>query len=140
MMVVDASVWVSRLVPHDAHHATSRQWLERRLMEGALLIAPVLVLAEVAGALSRQTGWPELAHRAVDGLSGLAGLRLVSVDTRLGQAAAQLAADLQLRGANAIYVATASLLSVPLVTWDSEQRRRAGRLIEVRVPGQTVPS
>ena len=51
MMVVDASVWVSRLVPQDAHHATSRQWLERQLMEGALLIAPVLVLAEVAGAL-----------------------------------------------------------------------------------------
>jgi predicted nucleic acid-binding protein len=28
MVVVDASVWVSRLVPQDAHHEASKRWLE----------------------------------------------------------------------------------------------------------------
>ena len=39
-MVVDASVVVSHLVPHDVQHAASRAWLARHLSEGGLVIAP----------------------------------------------------------------------------------------------------
>jgi len=39
-MVVDASVVVSRLVPHDVHHEASRRWLTRHVTEGGLVIAP----------------------------------------------------------------------------------------------------
>jgi len=41
--VVDASVWVSRLLTRDIHHARSRSWLDRQMAEGALLIAPALM-------------------------------------------------------------------------------------------------
>lgn len=37
-MVVDASVVVSRLVPHDVHHEASRRWLSRHVAEGGLLV------------------------------------------------------------------------------------------------------
>ncbi len=33
MIVVDASVWVSRLVPQDVHHELTRQWLERYIYQ-----------------------------------------------------------------------------------------------------------
>jgi predicted nucleic acid-binding protein len=133
-MVVDASVWVSRLVPQDVHHLVSRRWLERHVAGGGLLVAPVLLLAEVAGAISRRTREPRLANQAVESLLRVPDLRLVSVDPRLGREAARLAADLHLRGADAMYVALAHHLNVPLVTWDREQRDRAASLIMVHTP------
>ncbi|MCX8068333.1 MAG: PIN domain-containing protein [Anaerolineae bacterium] len=97
MRVVDASVWVSRLVPQDIHYGASRRWLEARVAAGDLLVAPVLLLAEVAGAIARRTGAPELGHRAVEGSLRVPNLRLVSLDRRLGREMARLAADLRLR-------------------------------------------
>ena len=136
MTVVDASVWVSRLVPQGVHHAASRRWLEEQAAMGDLVIYPTLLLAEVAGAVSRRTGHAELAHQAVQLLLRLTQLRLVPLDSRLGRSAAQWAAEIGLRGADAVYVATAHHLNVPLVTLDREQRARAGRLVEVQFPGQ----
>ena len=49
--------------------------------------------------------------------------------------AAQVAVDLHLRGADAVYVATAQRLSVPLVTWDREQLDRSSVVIEAYEPG-----
>ena len=115
-MVVDASVWVSRLVPQDAHHAESRDWLDRQVARGGLLVAPILLLAEVAGAVSRRTGQSRLAKRAVETLLRVPGLRLVAMDRRLGRTAADLAAQLKLRGADAVYVATAEHLNLPRST------------------------
>ena len=137
-MVVDASVWVSALVPADVHHAASRGWLEARLREGTPLIAPVILLAEVGGAIARRTGDTRLGQRAVDALLAFPNLRLVPVEGRLGGEAARLAVRLRLRGADAVYVAAAALLGVPLVTWDVEQRERAAPVVQGWAPGDGV--
>lgn len=134
MIVVDASVWVSRLVPGDLHHGPSCLWLGHAVRHGDPLISPAILLAEIAGAVSRGTGEAALGERAVRDVLRIPGVRLVSIDRQLGQEAARLAARLRLRGADAVYVATASLMRVPLVTWDMEQRTRAGVLIAVRTP------
>jgi predicted nucleic acid-binding protein len=134
-MVVDASVLVSRLVPHDAYHEASRHWLARHAARGGLVVAPVLLLPEVAGALARRTGDRRLARRAVDAILRLPGLRLLAVDEALGQMAATLAGRHRLRGADAVYVAAAATLGLPLVTWDAEQGERAGRVVAVIRPG-----
>jgi predicted nucleic acid-binding protein len=134
-MVVDASVIVSRLVPHDVHHEASRRWLTRHVADGGLVIAPALLLPEVAGAVARRTGEPRLARRAADAVLHLPALRLVPVDDVLAGSAARFAAQLRLRGADAVYIAAAARLRLPLVTWDLEQRDRAARLIEVLIPG-----
>jgi predicted nucleic acid-binding protein len=133
-MVVDASVVVSRLVPHDVHHEASRRWLTRHVARGGLVIAPTLLLPEVAGAVARRTGEPRLARRAVDAVLRVPGLRLVAVDDVLARMAARLAGRLRVRGADAIYLAVAASLRLPLVTWDIEQRDRAAPLVEVLVP------
>jgi predicted nucleic acid-binding protein len=133
--VVDASVWVSRLVPQDVHHAASRRWLQDQAAAGDLLISPTLLLAEVAGAVSRRTGGAELAHQAVQMLLRVPELRLVSLDSRLGRSAARLASQAALRGADAVYLAAAEQLNLPLVTWDREQLVRARGLVQVQTPG-----
>jgi predicted nucleic acid-binding protein len=132
--VVDASVWVSRLVDGDTHHELCTSWLERQTSAGGLVIAPTLVLAEVAGAISRRTRRPELAHQAVEAMQALPGLRLVSIDPPLADLAARLASDHGLRGADAVYVATASHLGLPLCTLDSEQLHRAGPVVAASTP------
>ena len=133
-MVVDASVVVSRLVPHDLHHDASRRWLTRHVAAGGLVIAPALLLPEVAAAVARRTGDPRLARRAVDAVLRLPALRLVQVDDVLARSAAGIAGRLRVRGADAVYIATATGLRLPLVTWDKEQRARAARLVKVLVP------
>jgi predicted nucleic acid-binding protein len=136
LTVVDASVWVSRLVSRDVYHEISRTWLAHAVARGDALIAPALLLAEVAGAVSRRTAEPGLGRRATEILIRVPGLRLVPIDRRPAHEAARLATRLGLRGADATYVATARLMGIPLVTWDREQRERAGRSVAVRTPGE----
>ncbi len=139
MIVVDATVWVSRLVRQDVFHQQSRHWLNAHTAAGGRLVAPLLLPAEVSGAVSRRTGDPTLARRAVASLLRVSSLRLVPLDPQLGRAAADLAADLGLRGADAVYVATAHALHLPLLTWDEDQRDRAGRVIAVFSPDTRDP-
>jgi predicted nucleic acid-binding protein len=61
-------------------------------------------------------------------------LRLLAVDDTLAEASARLAADLGLRGADAVYVALAARLSARLVTWDREQSRRSAARIYAGPP------
>lgn len=133
-MVVDASVWVSSLVAQDVHHAGSRQWLDDKLRAGTPLMVPTLALAEVAGAIARRTGAAALGRQASRWILRFPGLRLVPLDPQLGKEAADVAADLQLRGADAVYVTVAHALRNPLLTWDEDLHRRANSLIEVRYP------
>lgn len=134
MVIVDASVWVSRLVPQDAFHAVSRDWLERYTLAGGEIVAPALLLSEVSGAVARRIDDARFALQAVEVILRLPVLRVVAVDERLARDAAALAANLRLRGADAIYVAVARRLDIPLVTLDIEQRDRAREVVVVRAP------
>jgi predicted nucleic acid-binding protein len=131
--VVDASVFVSRLLTHDAHHTPTTVWFEGRIAAGALLIVPAIMPAEVAGAIGRRIDG-RVARRAVESLLRLPALRVVAIDRRLGERAAGLAAALGLRGADATYAAIAQQLAIPLVTWDGEQRVRAARAVATASP------
>src|SRR5205809_958449 len=88
-------------------------------------IVPVLFLAEVAGAVSRQSGRAALGRQASNTILTNADFQLEVIDRSLAEAAARHAADLPLKGADAIYVALAERLGIPLVTWDNEQLIRA---------------
>lgn len=133
MTVVDASVWVSRFLPEDLHHAVSRDWLRERLATGGLVVGPMLLLPELSGAIARQTGRPDLAQLAIEQVTRLKGVRIVPIDRWLGRLAAEMAGDLGLRGADAVYVATAHRLNLPLVTWDIEQQKRAAGVVRVEM-------
>jgi predicted nucleic acid-binding protein len=133
-VVVDASVWVSRLIPADAHHAVSCRWLEQRALAGEPLVSPVLVLSEIAGAIARRVGKPEIARHALAGILRIPTLRLVDINKQLAQSAAYLAADYKLRGADAIYVALAKELNLPLVSLDVEQRERVNTIVATLAP------
>jgi predicted nucleic acid-binding protein len=134
VIVVDASVWVSALLPEDVHHLVSERWVANYLLGGNMMVAPVLLLAEVAGAIRRRSGEPTFARQAIADLRRLPLLRLIAIDGLLARSAAQLAIDYGLRGVDAVYVATAHALNLPLVTWDREQRARAVGVVATWAP------
>ncbi len=130
-VVVDASLWVARLVGEDAFHALSRAWLEAQRAAGTRFLAPALLLVEVAAAISRRTGEPELARRAVDALHNLPDLRLIAMGQTVVTTATQITIDVGVRGADAFYVAIAQRLGLPLATLDVDQRERASCVVNV---------
>ena len=129
-VVVDASVWVSRLIEEDVFHNLCRQWLHGQQSRGNQFVAPALLLVEVAAAISRRTGDTDLARRAADALKRLPDLRLVEMGNDVVQTAVVAGAELGVRGADAFYIAIAQQLGLPLATLDSDQRHRAGRVVE----------
>jgi predicted nucleic acid-binding protein len=90
--------------------------------------------SEVAGALARRTGDPAFARLVIADMRRLSGLRLATLTTALAARSAARAIDLGLRGADAVYVALAERLGVPLVTRDQEQLTRAAAAIQTRTP------
>jgi predicted nucleic acid-binding protein len=135
-VVVDASVWIASFVPQDFFYPTSQKWLQEQHIHGVELLAPALLLTEVAGVISCQTRSSYLARKAVQTLEKLPGLTLVGMNYSLVQLATELAARLGLRGADAYYVAVAAFLGLPLVTFDQDQSFRA----QPAVPGVIVPA
>jgi predicted nucleic acid-binding protein len=102
-----------------------------------VIVAPTLLLVEVAGAIARRTGDAARTERIIRLTRSLSGLRWVSLTAGLGDRAAKLATELRLRGADAIYVALADRLDIPLVTWNGEQLSRANPRIRVSTPTTT---
>jgi len=99
------------------------------------LVAPATMLAEVAGAIARRTQSGRLGHQIAQSILRLPTLQLVTIDADLGDYAAEVASTYRLRGPDALYVAVAHRLQMPLVSWDKEQIERAAGLIPASEPG-----
>ena len=134
MTVTDASVWVSRFLNDDAFHAASLRWLTEMIADERAVVAPASMLAEVAGAIARRTGKTQMGYEVVQRIRRVPSLQLVAIDPDLGNYAAEIASSYRLRGADAIYVAVAHRLQIPLVSWDREQLERAASLIRTSSP------
>ena len=129
-IVVDASIWVARLVSEDVFYQPVKEWMSARLEQEDQFLAPSLLLAEIGGAISRRTT-SSLAVKAVEQVQSLPGLQLIEMERSLIREAAQLAAELGLRGADSIYVAVAARLDLPFITLDADQRGRAAKHVKV---------
>ncbi len=134
MAVIDASVYVALINAHESTHASSWVWFEQAQATREPVVAPVILLAEVAAALSRGVGDPALAHRVVQQLLRSKVIELVPVTTAMAERSAAIAADHRIRGCDAIYVALAEQLSDHLVTLDQQQLERGAAVVTTRKP------
>jgi predicted nucleic acid-binding protein len=131
--VVDASVWISYLLPDDVNHEQSRAWFEQ-LPPTETILAPLLLLVEISAGLARRTGRLNVVEQAVAIVRAEPRLTIWSMDDALMETAVRLAAELRLRAGDSIYVALASITGTGLVTWDREQRERSAVRIPVSSP------
>ena len=135
-VVVDASVWVSWYIQQDVHHRASRLWLDRYTAQGGFLIAPMFLLVEVAGAISRQKGDSKLARQVIKDIYYYDAMRILTLKDTLMWASVEIAADLELRAGDTTYIAVAHQYHLPLVSWDKEQLRKASSLTPTYTPDE----
>jgi predicted nucleic acid-binding protein len=134
MYTVDASVWVNGFDQREPGHSTSRQLLELLRTQALPIIEPMLVLVEVAGAISRTRQDSARARAFATTLGRLPNITLLPLDTALGQRALALAAQHGLRGADAVYAAVAQHAGCILISLDNEHLTRLAGIVSVQTP------
>jgi predicted nucleic acid-binding protein len=137
-LTIDASVFLNAFNPAEPHHSESARLMALVRAESIPLVAPTLVLPEVAATIARTTGDATSARLFADYLRALPGLILVALDETLAMQAAQIASEHRLRGSDAVYGAVAARFGSPIVTLDREQHSRLRRVVESRYPGEML--
>ena len=135
---VDASVFVNGFNPYEAGHEESRRLLALLQEQAAPIVVPTLLLPEVAAAIGRGRQDADLAREFAAALSRLPHLVLIPLDTTLAQQAADVAAQYQLRGSDAVYAAVALRFGSTLITLDREQRERVTSAILTLYPAEAL--
>lgn len=125
-VTVDASTWIAAADPSDVFHQESRAFLATAMRAGVQIVIPTFAVVEVACALSRRRRDAAAGRRLTEELMRLAAVRQIPTDSALLSMALRSGTDLFLRGADALYAATAQSTSSMLVSWDQELIRRAG--------------
>ena len=134
MPVIDASVYVSLANAADRHHERCLEWFESSLHVAEPLAAPGLLLVEVTAAIRRLTGISKLARLVTSDIQEIGRLELYPLTAARSEAAADLAATVGVRGADAVYLALAKELGETLVTLDRQQLDRGRGSVDVRKP------
>ena len=132
---VDANIFASRYRETDENHAEAVAFFD--LCEEPLVqfCAPVVLLPEVSGALSRIHGAARFGELAVTRILGLPRLKLRPIDFAFAERAARLAARFRLRGVDALYLTLAEENKSILVTRDKEILKAAS-VAEVITPAE----
>ncbi len=131
--VVDANVWVGAMSRDEPTHQKCLLFLMNAEFAGAEFIAPVVSPIEVVATFARKTNCDELAAKIVSWMRSYCTLWRVMLCNDIDYVS-RVASQCRLRGADAVYVATALESSATLVTYDREILERASSLISVATP------
>ena len=132
--VVDANVFVAAIRSGERDCDSCREFLQQCLMSAAIMICPVIILAEITGCIARAVQSRHEAELALFKFQKNPCLRLVSVHQSLAESAAQIAARCFLKGADALYLATAQHHKATLITLDDEILKRGPLVVAVQTP------
>src|SRR5436305_14917595 len=138
MYTIDASTWVNACDDREPGHEISRELFELLTDRMLPIVVPSLVLAEVAGAISRTRHDPDGAQAFAEALGNLPNVTVLALDTALANRALVLAAQRGLRGADGVYAAVAEHAGCRLVTLDGEQLTRLVGVVEVATPAAVL--
>ena len=134
LLTIDSSVFVSAARPSEMGHAESTAFLAWVRNKRTRLFLPTLVMAEVAAALSRTGSDPGLAQQYALAVGQLPNTVMVALDEGLARQSAAIGAQHRLRGADAVYLASAALFAAELVTLDLEQLERGAAIVQTLTP------
>ena len=126
MLTIDAGVWIAIYDPRDSFHHASAVFLRTVAGRQLALYGPAFVMVEVGCAVARRILDGREGSKAFEQLTAHPLLTLLPINERLISTAIDLGIRYCVRGADALYVATAAMANAPLVTWDAELIRRAG--------------
>ncbi len=131
-------MFVNAFNPHERGHAGSLQVLASIHEKGDPIIAPTLLIAEIASAVARATNDTAGALQYAYATGALPQLTLVGLTPTLARRAAELAAKYRLRGADAVYLAVARRYATTLISRDEEQLARGAGVVLCQTPEQVL--
>jgi predicted nucleic acid-binding protein len=134
IVTLDASLFVAACRSREPGFAASRALLAALRDGDTPLVEPAILPVETAAALRRAGHGAAVAMEYATAILSLPRLTLVSVDERLAERAAQMAARCSLRGADALYVTVTALYGATLVSLDQEQLLRAPHEVHACTP------
>jgi len=141
-VTLDSSVLVSALVEHEERRPVARS-IMRRVFDGDLhVVTSVIVPAEVCGAIARRTS-VAAAKKAMAQLQKWRDMKLVEyseLTEERSRQSAELAADLRVRGMDAIVIQAAKERDSVLITFDDEMAKRAKAATRVAKPENLLSS
>lgn len=136
LITIDSSVFVSAARPSEISHAESTNFLNWVRNLRPRLFLPTLIMAEVAAALSRTGSAAGLAQQYALAIAQLPNTVMVALDDSLARQAAALGAQHKLRGADSVFIASASLFAAELVTLDRQQLERGSSIVQTLSPAE----
>lgn len=134
MSVVDASVYIALVNEDEPSFADSWQWLQTIQSNGERLAAPVIMMAEVAAAISRGRNNVAHAQKIIRRLQRSRLIEFWPISFELAERSAEIAAEHRIRGCDAVYVALAEQLGTDLVSLDQQQLARGTAVVPTRQP------
>jgi len=137
-ITVDASVFVGAFIPGDKNHPLCLRFFQLLKSTATPLVEPSLVIVEVAASLRRITGDETRAMSFAQELASSSVVTLVSLSKEFAGYAAKIAAETGLRGADAVYAATAARYGSTLVSLDKEQLDKVPDDIIALTPSKAV--
>lgn len=137
-LTIDASVFVRASTPDEGGFEESRALLLALGHSLQPIVLPTLLRPEVAGAVSRGLRDSGSAAAVLAEIDRLPGVIFVPLDAALAEEAAKIAVRSRMRGADAVYAATARRFDAILVTLDNEQRDRLPSQITACSPSEAL--
>lgn len=118
MTVIDAGGYIVLVDANEREHSSSWTWFEQARTKDESIVDPVILLSEVAAALSHGVADPAMAYRVVQQVARSEVIELIPDTLTVVERTALIASEHRIRGCDAVYVALAEQLSDALVTLD----------------------
>jgi predicted nucleic acid-binding protein len=125
-LTIDASVWIATADATDKFHQPSRDLLRKVVADGIAVIQPAFGRTEVACALARRLRDGAQGQQLTHSLMNRMVTSEIAMDVAFLTATENIGTSQFLRGADALYAATAQQSQGPLISWDNEHLQRAG--------------
>jgi predicted nucleic acid-binding protein len=138
LITVDSSVFVSAARPSEPGFQDCTTFLAWVRQGQPRLFLATLVLVETAAALSRTGSREDISQQYALAIGQLPNAVLVALDEGLARQAGAFGARHKLRGADAVFLATASIFAAELVTLDMEQLERGAKIVQALTPAGFV--
>ena len=121
MAVVDASVWIARYRKGDAFYEQAQHLIQSLLSSQERVRIPAIAFTEVAGAIKRISQNNDDAREAVLYMKDLEPEIFVDFG-ELEPIATEIAVNHSIKGADAYYLAVATMTRSTLYTFDKQQQ------------------
>jgi predicted nucleic acid-binding protein len=138
VIIVDTSAWLAGVLATDVHFQETQPLMDRMRLGHIRLHVPAHFPAEVAGVLSRIGEPGQFIVEMIEIIGGDSLFTMHPISTRLGLLAADIARHARIRGSDAVFLALAAYLDLPLVSWDRQQRERGSVFCRTMTPVEAI--